>query len=126
MRIIVCGSRTFDDLLFLARKLETRTRNLKEVVIITGAQVTIDKEGRKYGADYLAEKWALSKGHTVVRYHADWNKHGAKAGPIRNSEMVKESEAKVLIAFWDGKSPGTEDVVAKARKAGLKVIIYKY
>lgn len=126
MKIIVCGSRTFDDLLFLARKLETRTRNLKEVVVITGAQVTKDKYGRKYGADYLAEKWALSKGHTIVRYHADWNKHGAKAGPIRNSEMLRDSGARVLIAFWDGKSPGTKDSIDKARKAGLKVIIYRY
>jgi hypothetical protein len=49
---------------------------------------------------------------------------GRKAGPLRNSEMVKNADA--LIALWDGASNGTRDVIMKARTAGLKVYVLEY
>lgn len=40
---------------------------------------------------------------------------------IRNSLIIDSSE--LVIAFWDGKSKGTQDSIGKARKSGKKLII---
>lgn len=112
MRIIIAGSRTFDNYALLERTMDKLTFKLKKVIVLSG---TAD------GADALGERWALSKiGRVLMRYHPDWEKHGKSAGAVRNAEMVANAEA--LVAFWDGKSPGTKDVISKARKAKLKHI----
>ena len=41
------------------------------------------------------------------------------AGPIRNAQMANYADA--LIAFWDGSSTGTRDMIRKAEEKGLKV-----
>ena len=128
MILIVCGSRSFDDPEFLFRKMDSLTRKLnkKKLTIVTGAQRSKAKDGHSHGADYFAEQWARKNWCNMLRFHADWQKHGKAAGMIRNTEMLKESEATVLIAFRvNGPSPGTDDSVAKARKKGLRVIVVK-
>lgn len=128
MILIICGSRVFDDPEFLFRKLDSLTRKLdkKKLTIVTGAQRSKAPDGHWHGADFFAEKWAKENWCNLLRFHADWQKHGKAAGPIRNTEMLEESGATVLVAFRaDGPSPGTDDVVTKARKKGLKVIVVK-
>lgn len=112
MRIIVAGSRDFNDYPFLCETMDRLTRKLdkKKLVIISG--------GAK-GADKLGERWAFERMVSVEIFHADWAKHGKAAGPIRNGEMADVAD--VLIVFWDGKSPGTKDMISQANKKGLKV-----
>lgn len=112
MKIIIAGSRTFDDFALLEKTMDRLTRKLKKVIVLSGTAE---------GADALGEKWAYSRWHTVMRYHPEWDRHGKKAGAIRNAEMVKDADG--LIAFWDGESPGTADVLCKARRKGIKVKI---
>lgn len=57
-------------------------------------------------------------------FPADWNKHGKAAGPILNAEMAEVADA--LIAFWDGKSRGTANMIQLAKDKGLKVAIVYY
>jgi len=45
----------------------------------------------------------------------DWEEHGKRAGPIRNSKMVREADA--VLALWNGTSTGTADTIGKARYA---------
>ena len=128
MILIVCGSRTFDDPAFLFKKLDRLTRKLdkRKLTVVTGAQRSKAKDGHWHGADYLAERWAKENWCNLLRFHADWQKHGKAAGMIRNSEMLEESKATALVAFRvNGPSPGTDDAVAKARKKGLRVIVVK-
>lgn len=127
MIIIVCGSRTFDNPAWLFRKLDRLTRKLdkRKLTIVTGAQRSKAGKDHWYGADYWAERWAGNHGVHLVRYHAAWEK-GKGAGMARNSEMVEQSGAAVLVAIWDGCSPGTADAVAKARRKGLRVIIWYF
>ena len=118
MRIVVCGTRTFDNKKLLFSTLDKLTAKLDKILVVSG--------GAK-GADRLGEDWALSNGFTVEIYHAEWDKLGPKAGPIRNSEMVDSCSNKdALIAFWDGESSGTKDILEKARKKGMKVRVIKY
>jgi hypothetical protein len=52
---------------------------------------------------------------------AEWNRHGNKAGPIRNATMLAmKPPVKLVVAFPGGS--GTADMVAKAKAAGLEVM----
>lgn len=74
--------------------------------------------GSASGVDTEGEKWAESKGLPVTRFPAHWQTHGRGAGPIRNQKMADYAD--VLIAFSGGR--GTQDMVKRAMKAGLKII----
>ncbi|WP_276914036.1 DNA cytosine methyltransferase [Aneurinibacillus aneurinilyticus] len=58
------------------------------------------------------------------QYVADWDKYGNSAGYIRNREMAQSADA--LMAFWDGKSPGTKHMIDLAKEYGLSVIVVRY
>jgi hypothetical protein len=116
MRIIIAGTRTFDDYALLKRKMDAITRKAKTVIVISGGE---------QGADKLGERWAYECGHSYEVYHADWNL-GKRAGPIRNSQMLDEGQADAAVVFWDGKSPGTRDLLLKARALGLPVRVINY
>jgi hypothetical protein len=118
-RVIVCGTRTFDQRAFIEEKMDRLVMKLDGPIICTGAAA---------GADKLAEDWALSRGLLLKRFHPDWGKHGKKAGPIRNREMCEyaaERKPAFLVAFHDGVSKGTLDCIVTARKLGIKVRIIK-
>jgi hypothetical protein len=86
-----------------------------EIVIISGAA---------RGADRLGEKYAKERGYKVIRVPADWNRYGKSAGYIRNKEMAESSDA--LVAFWDGKSKGTKNMIDLAKEYGLKVRVIMF
>ena len=78
------------------------------------------------GADALAEIYAKEWDIPLKVFPADWKKYGKCAGPTRNEEMAKyassdEDDGGMLIAFWDGKSRGTKNMIDMAFKYGLDV-----
>jgi predicted Rossmann fold nucleotide-binding protein DprA/Smf involved in DNA uptake len=80
--------------------------------------------GMARGADQLGLDYANEKGLKVYCFPADWEKHGKKAGYIRNQQMADFADA--LIAFWDGQSPGTKMMIDLAEKQGLQIKVYNY
>lgn len=66
--VLVCGGRRFNDESLLCRRLDMYTAELGRIVVMTGACRT--------GADVMAERWAYSHRHIVLRFHADWDAHG--------------------------------------------------
>lgn len=64
------------------------------------------------------------KGIPTQRYPADWALYGKAAGAIRNRKMAENSDA--LVAVYDGKSPGTKNMIDEAKKVGLKVYVYVF
>ncbi len=91
-----------------------RLSNSKDIEVISGTAS---------GADTLGERYAKENGYKLTRFPADWNKHGKKAGYIRNCEMADYAEA--LIAFWDGESKGTKNMIEIAKSKGIKIkIVY--
>ena len=77
--------------------------------------------GHAHGADTLGERFAKEQGLTVELHPAKWRALGKAAGMIRNTEMVRASNA--LIAFWDGKSRGTVHMINLAKRRGLEVSV---
>jgi len=78
--------------------------------------------GMARGVDSLGERWANESGVPVEYYPADWDRHGKRAGYVRNEEMADNADA--LIAIWDGESPGTESMIDIAETHGLDIFIH--
>ena len=115
MKVIIAGSRDFFDL----EAMKVICDNLLETI-------PVDEfvSGTAKGADRTGEKYAEHKGIPVVKFPANWDKHGKIAGFIRNNEMA--DYAHMLIAFWDGKSPGTRHMIKVATEKGLQVEVYYF
>ncbi len=80
--------------------------------------------GGARGADQGGLDWAVARRIPLAMFPADWDAHGKSAGAIRNTQMAEYAEA--LVAFWDGKSRGTEHMIKVATKKGLKVDVVRY
>lgn len=104
--VIVAGTRTFDDWPLLERTLDRATFFIDLVTVVTGSFK---------GADGLGLKWANKWWWPVKVYEAEWEKLGRKAGPVRNRTMLEAHPDAALVAFWDGKSPGTFDLLTQAK-----------
>lgn len=116
IRVIVAGSRGLNDYKIVKKYLDKIFgRWNKEITIISGGA---------RGADKLGEKYARENGLKVRVYKADWEKYGKRAGYIRNEKMAEVGD--ILIAFWDGESRGTKNMIDIMRKNGKKVIIIRY
>lgn len=116
-RVIIEGCRDFDDYELLKEKCDYFLQDEKkeDVVIISG---------HTSGADALGERYAQERGFQLETFPADWKAHGRAAGPIRNARMA--SAANALIAFWDGKSRGTKNMIETAKNHNLKVVVVRY
>jgi hypothetical protein len=90
----------------------------------SGFEITEIVSGGATGADALGERYAKEHGIKLRRMPAEWKKHGKAAGPIRNREMAEVADG--LIAFWDGESRGTKNMIEEAEKRGLKVKVYRW
>ena len=91
--------------------------------IIAGYSIVIVSGGCA-GADLLGERYAKENGYSIDRYPAEWQKYGRKAGIMRNAVMADNADA--LIAYWDGISRGTKNMIDEARKKGLAVRVKRY
>lgn len=80
--------------------------------------------GHASGADALGERYAQKRGLQLETFPAYWKVLGKAAGPIRNAKLAEVADA--LIAFWDGKSRGTKNMIDTATKRGLKVAVFRY
>ena len=84
--------------------------------------------GMARGADLLGKQWAEYADIPVREFPAKWrDEHGRldkAAGHKRNDVMAKVGTH--LIAFWDGESKGTHDMIKRARKRGLHVTVIYY
>ena len=118
MKILVCGGRDLFDYIWFDHQLSIIYSSLCEgedpdkVVVI---------QGEAKGADMLAKGWAKSLNFEIESYPADWRKYGHTAGPIRNQQMLDEGNPDFVVAFPGGN--GTKDMVNRANKAGIEVII---
>tara|TARA_B100001778_G_scaffold334668_1_gene347044 strand:- start:3310 stop:3681 length:372 start_codon:yes stop_codon:yes gene_type:complete len=113
MRVILAGGRDFSDYDGMVQGIADSGFEISQVV-----------SGGARGADALGEKYAKKNGIELNIFPADWEQFGKAAGHIRNAEMADNADA--LIAFWDGESRGTKNMIETAKTKGLKVYVHKY
>ncbi len=133
-KVIIAGSRDFDRYDMVVRVM--RQKFCESVTIISGCAK---------GADLLGERYAREYGLPVERYPADWgnldavpcsvkyNSHGAYnalAGHNRNRQMLQavldNPDGGCLVAFWNGESRGTRNMINISREAGIPVYVIQY
>lgn len=119
-KVIIAGGRDFDDWSYL---VNASMNTLKHVLYEMEYDVMVFC-GKAKGADTLGERFAKIHNFEVKEFPADWDTHGKKAGFLRNEEMAREAD--MLIAFWDGESKGTKNMIDNALKYGLETHIFFY
>lgn len=118
-RIIVCGGVDFTDRTLCFRELNRLLAYYGKIEIVSG---------HARGADTLGEEYAKEHNIRLAVFPADWKRYGRVAGPIRNKQMLQyaSEQSPVVIAFWNGTSPGTRNMIQLAEKAGAEVHIVRY
>lgn len=122
VRIIVAGGRDFNDYKLVEDILIDMWLDIAELGT-PSYEVEFVLGGAK-GADSLGEKFADEYGFDKKMFIPDWKGQGKKAGILRNHEMG--DYATHLVAFWDGKSRGTKDMIDYATRKGLVVKVIRY
>jgi hypothetical protein len=115
MKLIIAGRRNFTNYKQLVQKCDDLLKGKSNIEIVSGTCK---------GADKLGEQYAKQRGYKLTQFPADWNKYGKVAGPIRNQQMA--NYANTLIAFWDGKSRGTRNMIQLAKSSNLNIRICYY
>lgn len=118
-RIIIAGGRDFTDRALVEKCLIEWAESLQ----LEPEEITVVSGGAP-GADTLGESLAREFCCNLCIYPANWDKFGRGAGHVRNSLMANNAE--YLLAFWNGKSPGTKSMIEKAQNNGLKVTVISY
>ncbi len=116
MKLAIVGSRTFTKYSELAWRIDGLRRTNDIDTIISGGAP---------GTDRLARRYAKKNHLAYTEYPADWNGPLKKgAGMTRNWTIAKKCD--IMAAFWDGKSNGTADVLAKAEKEAKEIYVYYF
>lgn len=110
MKVLVCGSRHFND---------------KELLhsVLDKINITTIIQGEARGADTMGREYAEERRLNCLSFPAEWDKHGKRAGPIRNYQMLKEGKPDLVVAFLAPNSRGTKHMIEIAQKAGVPVEI---
>lgn len=116
-RVLICGDRNWTDPIIIMNELQR---------VQAGPGVEVVIEGEQNGADTLGKQAAERLGIPVLKFPANWRKHGLAAGPIRNRQMLVEGKPTLVMAFhpFVKNSKGTKNMVDQATKAGVKVKIF--
>jgi len=115
MKVIIAGSRNFNNYQLLADLMDIFIRSVIDIEIVSGTAS---------GADKLGERYAKERGYKLKRFPADWDNYGKSAGYKRNLEMGEYAD--MLVAFWDGESKGTKHMIDIALSKNLDVYIVNY
>jgi len=114
MKVLVCGSRDYDDWPLVCAMLD----GLDDVFTVINGGAT--------GADTLGRRWAEGENRIVETYVAQWGTHGRVAGPLRNSQMLKDGQPDMVLAFINKPlvdSKGTADMVRQAKREGIPTYV---
>ena len=112
MKVIIAGGREFNNYELL--------REICDGLIPINSEIV---SGGARGTDKLGEIYSKEKDYILKVFPADWSK-GKGAGHIRNRQMAEYGD--MLIAFWDGESKGTLNMINTAKKLELIVHVHKY
>ena len=104
MRLAVIGSRSLCDIVID----DYIPYNVTEIV-----------SGGAKGIDMLAKDYASRKAIAYTEFLPKYNLYG-KGAPIKRNEEIAQY-ADEAIAFWDGKSKGTEYTVKLFEKLGKEI-----
>lgn len=115
MIVAIVGSRDFSD-------EEYMEKMVNEAVGIDAIECIVS--GGANGADSLAE--GLAQKHQIMTkiFKPNWLRYGRSAGMIRNKDIVDAAD--VVIAFWNGESPGTKMTIRECVRNKKQHFVFTY
>jgi len=131
MKVIIAGSRHISDYQLVSAVISNTISKYN-------IQITEVVSGCAGGVDTLGEQWAFENNIPINPFPAQWDdlsapnalirinkyekEYNARAGFQRNEAMADHGD--ILIAVWDGRSPGTKHMINSAKSKGLAVYMY--
>lgn len=115
MKIAVVGSRGFDDFKLFKKVMDEFLAKFDEVEFISGGSS---------GADQLAFEYAKENFLPIKIYFANWKRYKKLAGYKRNKQIWQEAD--LGIAFWDGKSKGTDHSFKLSKEFEKEIFVYNF
>lgn len=108
---LICGGRDFADKALFQDTINrlVSDRGFPKRIVHGGAR----------GADAMGQALGDCMGIPCIAVLPDWSK-GKIAGPLRNQRMLDEWKPDLVVAFPGGR--GTNDMVRRARKAGVEIV----
>ncbi|MBR2293592.1 MAG: hypothetical protein IKA44_04735 [Clostridia bacterium] len=106
-----------------------------KIAVIGSRNVTVDNigeyltncdeivSGGVVGADTCAADYAKENGIMLTVFLPEYERYGRAAPIVRNKAIVDYVDQ--ILAFWDGRSKGTQSVIRYAEKTGkpCKIIL---
>ena len=86
------------------------------------ADTTEIVSGGARGIDTCAREYTKRCGIPLTEFLPDYEKYGKAAPLFRNDLIVEYSD--MVIAFWDGKSRGTQYVIRKCRETNTPYKVF--
>ena len=111
MKVLVCGSRSWNNRRTVYVALDELHARYHFTCVMTGAY---------HGIDNYAEQWARNRCIKYIGVPANWRQHGLGAGPIRNQRMIDEERPELGVAFPGG--DGTADMVRRLEAAKIELV----
>lgn len=116
-RVIIAGSSGFDDYTlfenkcnhFLSEKIKTHN-----IIILSGTSYRISS---------IINWYSYEHNLITIPFDAEWGKYGQCAGNISNEKVINCADA--VIAFWDGKSKFTKNLIDMAKAKGLPTVVIR-
>ena len=78
--------------------------------------------GGAKGIDTCAKKYALSNHIKLTEFLPEYEKYGKYAPLKRNIAIIERAD--LVLAFWDGVSPGTKYVIDNCKNGGIPIQIF--
>lgn len=141
LKVVIAGTRTFSDYPMFERFCLNLFSRFQYEFELSRNDFEIVAGGAR-GADTFAITFAKKQGISNRVFMPEWSnldvsikkikvdkqgkEYNALAGFQRNERMREYCKDGVLIAFWDGISPGTKEMIKESEKLGLRVFIVYY
>jgi hypothetical protein len=110
MKLIVAGSRTFQNYQQVCEVLNEHRQQITQIIT-----------GGARGADRLGYRWAWKHAVTHQLFRAEWERFGKAAGVRRNHQLAQTGD--VLVVFSDGPSPGTAHLIQCMQALGKPMVV---
>ena len=131
VRIIICGSRKFNDYEFL----KVKVTEIINYIINNATHYNLPPDfvirivsGHAAGADTHGERFAQEFGYELEIFSAEWDRYGKYAGLMRNGDMAKFAceydNFPVVIGFKCGPSHGTSHMLSLGTKYQFPIVEY--
>lgn len=107
MRVAIIGSR------------QMAVPNLDEYLPMDTTEIV---SGGATGVDTSAREYAVRNQIKLTEFLPDYKRYGRGAPIVRNMEIIKHAD--LVLAFWNGKSRGTQHVIDECRRLGVPINVY--